>query len=54
MRPKEALGSWDLYIMLELKKKRGVWLGTSKDRKEIHMEMQKQIFGKQLFSGSSL
>ena len=31
-----------------------MWFGTSQSRKAIHMEMQKQMFGKQMFAGPSL
>lgn len=33
-------------------KKKGVWFGTSKDGKVIHLETEKQMFGKQLFTGA--
>lgn len=31
----------------------GLWVGTSKDRKTIHMEMEKQVFGKWMSAGPS-
>lgn len=36
------------------KEKGDYWFGTSKGRKAIHTEIEKQIFGEQMFSGTFL
>lgn len=39
------------YMSSGIKEKPGLWFGTSKGRKAIHMEKAKQMFDKQMFAG---
>lgn len=59
---KGPIWTWDpgtdlelrLICPLELRRSMGVWFGTSKGKKAIHREIQKQKLGKQRFAGRSL
>lgn len=49
-------GIWQLrFIWHSWAKEKGeLWLGTSKGREAIHLEVEKQMFGKEMFTRSSL
>lgn len=46
IRPKEALGIWRSYAILEIRRMIGLWGETSKVREAVHMEMEKLMFDK--------
>lgn len=54
MEAKGQIQAVKAYLPTLAKEKEGLQFENSKGRKATHLEMEKQIFGKQMFSGPSL